>query len=600
MNLWLSPSSPVVQALTERPLWRRWPLAFYGLVVTVCLALCGLQPTWAQSRQSASALASTGPVAVLPVVPPVQSCAALLDTDLTDLGGRGSRLTRAEPLSADGVALCEVQGVLAPAIGFVVRLPMTGWTQRYLQLGCGGLCGRLDLQVAVAQGCLPVAQQGLVLASTDMGHSGPGGDFGRDPQARADFAHRGVHLTALAAKKLIHAFYGQAPRHAYFDGCSDGGREALIEAQRYPTDFNGIVAGAAALNFQVQNGLYHAWQARANQDAQGRAILTADRLPVLHRAVLAACDGLDGLQDGLISDPRACHFDPGVLQCPPAPSPANTDCLSAAEVRTVRQLYDGPRDPATGMRLTVGGPQPGSELAWAGVFVPQRAEQSVFSERIAREALTVVYDSSPGRAQDPPTLAELSFDLAQFERLQALHPLNDATQTDLTAFEASGGKLILWHGWSDPHISPLNSLAYHEGLVHALGASRVQGFERLYLLPGVYHCGGGEGPSAIDLLTPLMNWVEQGLAPGRIEAHAAPAQVGAAPAGSAPGAAPQAAAVSSVASRPVDPYPQVTRYLPGRDPSLASSFVATPPDSAWETPAWAGSAWLQPQRLGAR
>ncbi|EGH44764.1 feruloyl esterase, partial [Pseudomonas syringae pv. pisi str. 1704B] len=325
--------------------------------------------------------------------------------------------------------------------------------------------------------------------STDMGHQAADEHFGDDPQKRADFAHRGVHLTALASKKLIAAFYGRKAQYAYFSGCSDGGREALIEAQRYPDDFGGIIAGAPALNFQVQKTLYHGWMARSNRGADGKPILLASRLPLLHKAVLEQCDLLDGQIDGLIADPRICHFDPAALQCKASADP--TTCLSAEEVATVRRFYEGPKDPVSGERLTLGGPQPGSELAWAGVFVPISADQTVYSEKAALEAIrNVVFEKNPPAGFD---LNALDFDKKTFDQLRPLHALYDATNPDLSPFASRGGKLILWHGWADPNVSPLNTLAYHEGLEAEMGKTRTEAFSRLYMLPGVYHCGGGGG-----------------------------------------------------------------------------------------------------------
>ena len=176
-------------------------------------------------------------LAALEVVRPSRTCSSLLTLDLASIGGSGSRVTSASVQDTDqGVTVCNVEGTLAPSIGFRVQLPLDGWTQRYLQVGCGGLCGRISETDAVA-GCVPFESGRFVVASTDMGHQGNGGTFGANPQQRADFAHRGVHLTARAAKALIKTFYDRAPAYSYFSGCSDGGREALIEAQRYPDDF---------------------------------------------------------------------------------------------------------------------------------------------------------------------------------------------------------------------------------------------------------------------------------------------------------------------------------------------------------------------------
>ncbi|WP_122689086.1 tannase/feruloyl esterase family alpha/beta hydrolase, partial [Pseudomonas viridiflava] len=417
--------------------------------------------------------------------------------------------------SRDGVAVCAVEGLLAPQIGFKLELPTTTWAQRYLQVGCGGFCGHSDSRPGVADSCKPLKTGAFAVASTDMGHKTIDTTFGDDPQKRADFAHRGVRLTALASKKLIQTFYGRKAEYAYFTGCSDGGREALIEAQRYPEDFNGIIAGAAALNFQVQKVLFHGWVARANTGPDGKPIILASHLPILHKAVLAQCDVLDGQIDGLISDPRLCRFDPSVVQC--KVSADNAKCLTAPEVEAARRIYDGPKDPASGERLIVGGPQPGSELAWAGLFVPVSADQPIVSQQIAEQSIrSLVFETNP---PEDFKLADLRFDKSTFERLRPLHALYDATNPDLAPFASRGGKLILWHGWADPQVSPLNTLAYHEAVEAHMGKARTESFTRLYMLPGVYHCGRGEGPSEVDLLTPIMAWVEKGQAPGAIVAR---------------------------------------------------------------------------------
>src|SRR5690349_6285435 len=234
---------------------------------------------------AAKLITEGGPVVAyprLPVVKPTHACSDLVSVDLGAVAGPGSRLISAMEISAHGIPVCAVEGVLYPSIGFKVILPTQSWTQRYLQVGCGGFCGNISLVAGAAKGCLPWQAGAFVVASTDMGHQGIGAQFGSDPQKRVDFAYRAVHLTAIAAKRLIRAFYDRSEAYAYFSGCSDGGREALVEAQRYPTDFNGILAGAPAMNFQVQNGVFHAWEAWSNRTAKGKAILIARRLPVLH------------------------------------------------------------------------------------------------------------------------------------------------------------------------------------------------------------------------------------------------------------------------------------------------------------------------------
>lgn len=535
------------------------------------------------SAQAASALRDTAPVAAQRDTSPLaasRACAELAGLSLAEAFGAGSAVRSAREQGEGEARRCVVSLTLAPAIGVELRLPPQGWTQRYLQMGCGGLCGSISQQVAAADGCPVLQAGGFVTGATDMGHQGMGGEFGRDPVRRSDFAHRAQHLTAQVARQVIAAYYGRPPAYAYFSGCSDGGREALVEAQRYPDDFDGVIAGAPALLFQVQNSLFHGWQARSNTGPDGRPVLKADRLPLLHREVLRQCDALDGQVDGLIAQPLACQPQLAPLRC--ADGQAGTDCLGNAEVAVAQRFYDGPRDPVSGVRLTGGQPQPGSELAWAGVYVPRGDEPGLFSEVVALAAIRhLVFETPP--AADLP-LSAFGFSQATFDRLQARHPLFDASNPDLRAFAARGGKLILWHGWADPHISPLNTLRYHQAVAQQMGAA-ASGFERLYLLPGVYHCGDGEGASAVDLLTPMLRWVEQGEAPAAIEARApAPRQP--------PSGAGQPVGVGAVATAsapppgPVPTTPVVQRWtlqpIPGE---------RTGP---WRLPAWAGDGWFTP------
>jgi hypothetical protein len=540
------------------------------------------------------------------VVFPVKKCSQLSTIDLSDIGGQGSRIISATESSSNGIAACQLEGRLAPSIGFKIMLPLKSWGSRYLQLGCGGLCGRASLQVGAADSCVPLDSGGFVIAATDMGHQGMSGDFGRNPQQREDFAYRAEHLTSIAAKKLIRLFYGRSQSFSYFTGCSDGGREALVEAQRYPDDFDGVIAGAAAMNFQVQNAMHHSWLVISNRGADGKAILTADRLPLIHQAALAQCDKLDGQADGLISDPLSCHFDPGVLQCPAAlSSTRQASCLSAAEVGVLRRFYQGPVDAKTGRHLSAGAPLPGSELAWSGVFVPERAGDPVFSEIIALSSLRNLnfVDTPPADFK----LTDLHFDQATFDRLRARHTLFDATNPDLTVFANAGHKLILWHGLADEHISPLNSIAYHTAVQSYMGRDKANGFERLYLLPGVYHCGGGEGPSAVDLLTPMIAWVEQGKAPQALMTYpqnpaSQPRDFGQptsqkndkapAPKGIVPAAAPHAAA------RALFPYPYLAHYDGHGNTDDIASYQPVLPLQPFVMPDWLGADFYQPYRAG--
>ena len=557
-------------------------------------------------------------MADLAVVKPVISCESLGTVDLARVTGAATRISASVVGTAKG-EFCAVKGTIAPEIGFEVYLPVARWTQRYVQVGCGGLCGSINASIGQAGTCLPATEGEFVLAASDLGHQGrmgspTEGDFAADPQKRIDFAYRGNHLTALAAKALIAAYYGQPQRYAYFSGCSDGGREALMEAQRYPDDFDGISAGAPAMMFQVQNSFWHAWTTAANLRSDGSRILTQDRLPVLHAAVLAQCDKRDGLADGLIADPQQCQPMPPKDDCTPENAKAGA-CLTAEEWAAALRLYRGPVD-EQGNRFLPGGAQPGSEMQWAFVGQGRRggmappvampaaappmgpAGGAPGSGMLANMSKVVYRDPKSEEAQ----AGRFPFTTAQFARVSELHPLNDATDPDLGRFARGGGKLIMWHGWSDTSIAPMISVAYRDAVRRTMGAKRADAMLRLFMIPGVSHCGGGDGFPQIDTLSPLMAWVEKGRAPamlvaGRTDAAAA-SSGGPDGRGGGPGAvrvtAPFAQpARTTIASRPIYPYPLTARYLGTGDPGLVSSYAPARPKAIANAP-WYGARLLRP------
>jgi hypothetical protein len=323
------------------------------------------------SAQTA-APASAGQPLKLAVIKPVTDCTALKSVDISAAVGAPTHITAATVVEAKPASYCKVDGYVEPAIKFEVQLPVSNWTQRLVQTGCGGLCGNLRVHLDRDDTC-PIAQNGeIALTSTDMGHEGGGneGEFGDDYQLRIDFAYRGVHLTTVAAKALIGKYYGQAPKFSYFMGCSDGGREALMEAQRFPDDFNGITAGAPAMNFVVQNTFYHGWNALTNTAADGKPVLTTTELPILHKAIVEQCDALDGLKDGLISDPLACHPNPAAVECKPGQDTAT--CLTAAQVQVAEELYKGAHD-AQGGKLVISGRFPALNSPGAAFTFPRRS-----------------------------------------------------------------------------------------------------------------------------------------------------------------------------------------------------------------------------------
>ncbi len=579
-----------------------------GLLMVVC-AFGLLILDGAAQRAEAQELAALAPVS------PVVDCASLAGTDISAAVGAPTHVESAKAVAAGKPApYCDVTGYVESAIRFEVRLPLTTWTQRFVQTGCGGLCGNLNIRLENDAGCAPATHGEVALASTDMGHSGGmDGQFGeKNYQLRIDFAYRGVHVTTLAAKALIAKFYGQGPRYSYFAGCSDGGREALMEAQRFPQDFNGITAGAPAMNFTTQNTFYHGWNALVNTGGDGKPILTADKLPILHKAVVAQCDAADGLKDGLISDPLSCHPDLTVVECKAGQDAAS--CLTAAQVKVARDIYAGAHD-TEGNKLVLSGPLPGSELAWEGVYIPRAGQQGTMSAMIAPGTLKyLAYEKNPPAGY---TLADLKFDRATFKATTQLHALYDATDPDLTPFEDAGGKLILWHGLADPHISPLNTIAYYTAMEKLMGKQTVEKFARLYLFPGGYHCGGGEGPFTVDLLSAIMAWVERGDAPNALIASQGSGGGGApvpgGPAGGGPPMGPPPGAMGGMPpmgpgglppnmaggppaemtmrparTRPVFPYPQTAKYTGTGSADDAKNWV----DGGARTPPTALLDWL--------
>ncbi|MGL5226441.1 MAG: tannase/feruloyl esterase family alpha/beta hydrolase [Aeromonas sp.] len=463
---------------------------------------------WLLSCGSATASAANG----LSIISPVKTCEALLQQDVSAWVDGAVTLRQATLQSTDQGDFCQVKGTIAPAIGFEVSLPLTRWTQRYLQLGCGGLCGDVRLNVGQAHHCAPARRGEFVVAATDMGHQGSMMDasWGKDPQKRIDFAYRAQHQTAQIAKGLIQAFYGQAPRYTYFMGCSDGGREALVSAQRYPADFDGISAGAPAAFFSFQNGLFHSWNAKINVDKQGKAILLKEHLPLLHQAVLAHCPTLSGVADGMLNNPYACKFDPAwVKRCDPADKMQH-QCLTDAQIEVAKAFYAGPHD-SEGNQFSLGGMPLGSELSWP---LPSAPDQPSMSISMALPALEYVL--LPEKATPIKNLADFTINQASFNDVAKLAPLYNGANTNLAPFMARGGKLILWHGLADESVTPAFSLAYYQGVLTQLGQAKTDQFMRLFLLPGVGHCGRGDGFGQLDLLTPLLAWTEHNLPPAQI------------------------------------------------------------------------------------
>lgn len=432
---------------------------------------------------------------------------------------------------------CQVVGYIAPQEQFTLTLPISGYNGRYLQQGCGGLCGE-DYIGSVGSGastgpqsaapaatsCATVsgaaAAGGRMAEGTDnQGHIGGEQDgmwAKEDPALRVSFGYASEHALAQAAKAIITAYYGQPPAYSFYDGCSGGGREALVEAQRYPHDFNGILAGAPA-NIEAQLlGVVPAWVVAVNFGTGGRETLTSEKLPALHSAVVKAC----GNDQGVIEDPRSCDFDPATIQCPPGVDISS--CLTPAQVTVVREFYLGPND-GHGHSLYPGGEPYGSELAWAGAAVDPTADSHWPGDTFAYQ-IGINYLKYMGYWQNPPAsfrLSDFHFTATDYDKLLPLAGIYDAINPDLSAFQQAGGKLIIYQGWADEKISPFGTVDYYRAVVqHAGGFTASQAFTRLYMVPGQYHCLNGGSPAVdaqrSDLLDSLMTWVERGTAPGTI------------------------------------------------------------------------------------
>ncbi len=461
-------------------------------------------------------------------------------------------------------AFCRIQGVLQPSsdshIEFEVWLPAAGWNGRYEGLGNGGFAGEIDYAMLA-----DAVSKGYAASDSDAGHKANVVDarwaLGH-PEKVADFGYRAVHETAEKAKTLIAAFYGNTPRHSYFNSCSDGGREALMEAQRYPADYDGILAGAPA------NDWTHLLANAADETVvlgDPARYIPPSKLPVIQAATTAACDAQDGVKDGIINDPSRCHFDPSVLLCKGAESET---CLTAPQVASLARLYAGAHDSSG--KTIFPGRLPGAEAGpatWSLWVTGQLPGTSLMYGFATQYFANMVFEDA-------------NWDYHTFQLDRALKVADDktarslnATDPDLKRFRDRHGKLIVYHGWNDPAISALNSINYFRSVQGKMGGKQTDGFFRLYLAPGMAHCGGGPGPDVFgqrlgqaddpgqSVSKALERWVENGVAPARIVA-------------SKYAGGPNSTVVRT---RPLCPYPQVASYKGSGSTDDAANFTCVEP-----------------------
>lgn len=448
---------------------------------------------------------------------------------------------RAADAAAKLPAYCEVTGVVRAvpksAVKVVLRLP-EGWNGKLLGFGGGGWAGNVTLEVAA-----PGLQKGYATAQTNGGHEARAvfdTSWAQDNSvAMTDFAHRAVHVMTSTAKRVVARYYGHAARRSYFQGCSTGGRMGMMETQRYPADYDGVIAGAPVYNLTVQMmGVLRNRPFREPGAAIGAALMQR-----VHAAALAACDARDGLADGIVTDPRSCDWDPATLACPAGQT--GEDCLSAAQVAALRSAYATVRD-ADGIvgnwGLTRGG-----EAGW----MPFVQAQPEGPPNAATGELGELKVYMFGRAD---------YDVAAFDPAKnqaALHATPfaheyEAAQADLAPYLRRGGKLLLWHGFDDPGPSPYATIDYFERARRANGDAAAI---RLFVVPGVYHCRGGPGTDEFDLIGVMDAWVESGEAPQLIAARNG----------------------QSGAERPLCAWPALPYYKGGGDPGKLASFECRAP-----------------------
>ena len=474
----------------------------------------------------------------------------------TDWGKENVNVTSGEAVAeTDEVpGHCKVSGTIDEQIGFELLLP-DEWNSKFVMSGGGGFVGTTanTLQLRPLPGVPTPLDRGYATASTDTGHRGEVADasWALDaPEREENFAHRAVHRTAETAKAVIQDYCGKPLTYSYFSGCSRGGGQALISAQRYPDDFDGLISGAPALDWPELGATFvyiqqHVFPDLQNADAP---VITEDNRALLARELLSACDAVDGVEDGLLEDPRECGFDPADLPRCAADQP-KSDCLTAEQLRAVQAVYEGLS--VNGRRLSPGFPFGGENdpLGWSGwitgiIFpVPGPSLQHAFGTHIYKY---LVFDD--------PDWDYASYDFANWEEdTKAAAKLLNATDSNLSAFRDTGAKLVLWHGWSDSALPALDTIDDYEE-VEAQDA-HVRDYARLFMLPGVSHCDGGPGPDSVDWIDALEAWVERGKAPERIVAtkRNEDGQI--------------------VMTRPLCPYPLVARWDGSGDPDNAASFA---------------------------
>jgi feruloyl esterase len=430
-------------------------------------------------------------------------CKALRSEDFSQVIDAPTQIMEAKLVDAsnDTPKYCQVSGYVAPNLEFLLRLPPDAWNGKFIEVGCGGFCGNTD-QISE---CDEPLRRGYACIVSDNGHKSTTGDakwaYDNLP-GEIDQGYRGAHVTALAGKAIVEHNYHQTTKKSYFIGGSTGGRQALMEAQRFPWDFDGIIAGCPSLGVPEFH-MTLLWNDRALLDDTGKSVLGETEIGILHEAVVAKCDMNDGIKDGLIGDPRKCAFDPMELQCT---AKKVTGCLTPKQLVAVQKIYSGPVT-STGDQIYMPGAMKGSEKTWLGWF--SSAGANFAAEQFRYSGFYPNYG---------PTWKPEDFDFDRdYKRLGIAESFYTSTNPDLRRFKAAGGKLLSYVGWSDGGGMPLPGIDYYETVEKTMGGrAATQDFFRLFAIPGMNHCSGGDGAFAVDWLSALEAWVDKGEPPARL------------------------------------------------------------------------------------
>jgi tannase/feruloyl esterase len=447
--------------------------------------------------------------------------------------GRGGRA--AAPLHVP--AFCRVAATLKPSsdsdIKMELWLPVSGWNGNFEGNGNGGWTGSVS-SATLAAGL----NRGYAAGMSDLGHEGGSASFALGhPEKLIDFGYRATHEMTEVSKAIVTKYYGRAPKYSFWNGCSAGGRQGLMEAQRYPADYDGIVAGSPGLNW-TGRAVQSVWIAQAVHKDEASSI-PPEKFALIHNAVLQACDARDGVKDGVLEDPTRCHFDPEVLQCKGS---GTSECLTSEQIETVRKIYAAPTNPRT-HQVIFPGFEPGSEMGWRTMAGPQPFG-------LGTDLFKYIVFQDPN--WDYKTF---DFDRDEARTELADHGVMNAMNPDLRPFAERGGKLVQYHGWADPQIAPGSSVTYYKNVMESMGgAAPVQNFYRLFMVPGMAHCGGGDGTSIFDMLGAVEQWVEKGKAPDQV-----------------PASRERNGQVDR--TRPLCPYPQVAQYKGSGSTDEAANFV---------------------------